>query len=76
MRPSRRFQNNNVFETVKYFFGAAMGFLGWGRQRSADKNTPDMKANAGAKTDTKIADEATKAVARDDLDAIRKGAAE
>lgn len=54
--------------------GAA--YCGWGQQRSADNNAPDMKAAAAAQTDATIAAEATKAVATKDTAAIERGLAE
>lgn len=53
-------------------FRAAAEFLGLRREEAARKNTPEMQANAQAKTDERIKDEAADAVASGDLDRIRK----
>jgi hypothetical protein len=51
---------------------AVAEFFGWRRQREANQNSPEMKANAAAGTRAEIKAEATTAVAKDDVDAIRR----
>jgi hypothetical protein len=65
-----------IIEALRNFFGATQSVADLQRQRDAQKNSPEMKANAAAKTRAEIVKDATNAVAADDLDAIRKGAAE
>lgn len=68
-----------MWETIKYAVGAAFEALGIIRQRSADKNSPDMKANAAAKTDAQISDKIAAADAKaeaGDLSEVEKQAAE
>ncbi len=64
------------FDAIAGFFGSIREVFGLARDRHALRHTPEMKANAAAKTDQEIRTEATNAVARRDLDAIRKQAAE
>lgn len=54
----------------------AAAACGWGQQRSADNNAPDMKASAAAQTAAAIAADATKAVAAKDTAAVERGLAE
>lgn len=54
-------------------FAAACGFS---KKRQELNNSPEMQANAKAKSDAKVADDAAEAVAKDDLDAIRAAASE
>lgn len=47
------------------------------KEKADDRaNTPDMQANAKAAQDAKIRDAATTAVAKDDLDEVRRRAAD
>ncbi len=52
---------------------AALGFL---QKRQELNNSPEMQANAVAKTDQTVTETATKAVAANDLEEIRKLSAE
>lgn len=63
-------------QAIGNFFGALREGLGFARDRHAANNAPDMKANAAAKTDAEIRADATAAVAKKDLNEIRKQAAE
>ena len=52
------------------------GIFGLARQRDAEKNSPQMQANAAAQTREKIAEQAEKDVNSPDLDQLRKDASE
>jgi hypothetical protein len=61
---------------ISNFFSAVAAGFNWATGRSAVKNAAPMQANAAAQTKQKISDDATKAVAEDDLAAVRKLGAE
>lgn len=63
-------------KTLSNFFAAVAALFTWKARKLEADNSPAMQANATARTDQGVTDAATKAVATDDLDAIRKGAAE
>jgi hypothetical protein len=65
-----------MIEAIGQAFRAAAEFFGWRRQRDAAQNSPEIKANAAAETRAEIRAEAQAAVAKDDLDEIRRKAAE
>ncbi len=68
-----------MWDTIKYLFGTAFEALGLIRQRDAEKNSPEMKANAAAKTDAQISDTVAAADAKaasGDLTDAQKLAAE
>jgi len=65
-----------MLDTIKYFFGAAMEAFGFARKRQELANTPEMQANARAKQDAQTKDAIAKEIADNDLEAIRKRAAE
>jgi hypothetical protein len=49
---------------------------GWGKKKQELNNTPEMTDAAKGQSDQEVRDKATAAVAKDDLDALRRGAAE
>lgn len=61
-----------IADTVK----AVGAYFGWAGKRQDLQNTPEMQANAAAAERQKIADDAAKTVANQDLDQIRKDASE
>jgi hypothetical protein len=61
---------------LKDLFSGLAAFLRIQDRRQAAMDDPAMKANAAAKTDAAIRDDAVKAVSKNDLDEIRKQAAE
>ncbi len=61
-----------MFGWIGSLLKIAASVCGWGEQRSADKNAPDMKVNADAAVKEEIRTAATDAVAKSDEDAIRK----
>lgn len=61
---------------VKEAFRAVAEFFGWARARSDANNAPEIRENAKAAERQEIRTDATDAVAKDDIDAIRRGAAE
>lgn len=67
-----------MLKLVSNLFGAVMEGLGFARERSAAKNTPEMQANARAQTDAdidrKIAEADAKAAAGDPRAAERLAA--
>jgi hypothetical protein len=63
-----------MWELIKNTVAAIAAFLRIQDRRSAAANSPEMKANARAKTDAKIRDAATNAVAKNDLDEVRRQA--
>ncbi len=65
-----------IFETVGQVFRAVAEIVGLASKRSDLKNTPEMQANAAAKTRQEIADKVNTDIAAGDLDAERKDAAE
>jgi hypothetical protein len=68
-----------VIDSIGSAFKAVASFFGWAQQRDAEKNSPEMKANAAAKTDAAIASkvaEADTAAASGDLSKAEKLAAE
>lgn len=44
-----------IFSLIANALKAFAGVFGWAQQRDAEKNTPEMRANAAAKTDAEIA---------------------
>lgn len=62
----------DILGVIKNLFGAVMEGLGFARQRAAEKNAPEIKANADAAVDQAIKDTARKAIADANLDEIRK----
>ena len=69
----------DLISGIGNFFKAAAAYFGWAGQRDAEKNAPEMKANAAGKTDAaidaKIA-EADAQAANGKLDEARKLVAE
>ena len=65
-----------MFSWITSILKGTAALLGWGQQRSADNNTPEMKANAEAAERERISEQATKDVASGDLAQIRKDASE
>lgn len=65
-----------IFDAIAGIFGSLREALGFARQKHAANNTPEMRANAAAKTDAEIRADATQAVATKDLAKIRQQAAE
>ena len=64
-----------IIELIGNGFKAVAAFFGYRQQRDAEKNSPQMQANAAAKTEAEIAQEAAKAddqAAKGNLDDIRK----
>lgn len=62
-----------VLGQVAEVAGKAIDFA---KVREARANAPEMQQNAAARTDAEIKDDANRAVADDDLDEIRRRAAE
>ena len=68
-----------VLDLISNAFGAVKEFFGWAGKRSDLNNTPEMQANAAAKTRQEIADKVNADIAAGNagnLDAERKDAAE
>lgn len=65
-----------MIKALGNFFGMVMEIVGLRRERAAAQNAPDMKANAAAKSDQQIKDDAAKNIATGDIDQIRKDLAQ
>jgi hypothetical protein len=65
-----------MIQLLKDLASAVASALGLLRKNQELKNSPQMQANARAKIACEIQADATSAVARNDLDEIRKQAAE
>ena len=65
-----------MIESLKHFLAALAAGLGFLKKKQELENSPQQQANAAAKTDRDIKEDATRAVATNDLDEIRKQAAE
>lgn len=65
-----------MFELLKNFARALAEGLGFARKRQELVNSDAQQANAAAKTDSAIKKNATDAVARDDIEEIRRQAGE
>jgi hypothetical protein len=65
-----------LFSFLSNLFGATKAVAEEVTQRDAEKNTPEMRANAEAAEREKIKGEATAAVADADLEQLRKDLAE
>ena len=65
-----------MWQLLKDLASGAAAFLRFREKRQELTNTPEMQANAKAKTDAEIRNTSTAAVAKNDLDEIRKLAAE
>lgn len=65
-----------MWQLIKDLASAAAAFLRLSEKRHDAVNAPDMKANAQAKTDQGIKDDARAAIASGDIDKIRKLTAE
>lgn len=65
-----------MWDSVKYFFGALFEGLGLVRSRDAEKNAPEIKANASARAEQEMRDEATREVAEGDVDKLRRDLSE
>lgn len=65
-----------MWELIKNLISGTAAFFRLREKQSDRLNTPEMQANAKAKTDAEIRSAATRAVAKDDLEAIRRQAAE
>lgn len=63
-------------KTIAAAIQAIAAFLGFAQKKQELNNTPEMQAAKRGKSDQQIRAETTKAVASNDLDAIRKGASE
>ncbi len=63
-------------QLVKNIFAALAAGLGFAQRRQELVNSPEMQANAAAKRDAAVAKAATEAVAKGDLDEIRRMAGE
>lgn len=61
-----------MFDWVSSLLKIGAAATGWGQQRSADKNTAEMKANADAAERERIRVAATKAVSAGDDEEIRR----
>jgi hypothetical protein len=72
----------NPFAGISNFFKAVGAFFGWAQQRDSEENSPEMRANAQAATDAKVAADASRTVADagkgdpDAMEKLRKEAAE
>ena len=65
-----------MWQLIKDTISGLAAFFRLKEAADARANSPAMQANAGAKRDAKIRNSATDAVAKDDLDEIRRQAAE
>jgi hypothetical protein len=54
------------------FFGAVASGFGWALERLRINNSPEMRANADARTQQKLRDKANRAVAQGDIDKVRR----
>jgi len=70
----------DVLAAISNGLKAVAAFFGYAQQRSSAQNTPAMQANATAKADAATADraagEVSTALKTNDLDELRKDAAE
>lgn len=65
-----------IIDAIGNFFGAMGGALKLAYARFTAKNAPDVRAAAVGQSDADVAAKAAKDVASNDLDQIRKDAAE
>ena len=61
-----------ISDAVKGF----AAYFGWAQKRQELTNSPEMQANAAAKTEQQLKDENAAAIAKQDTDAIQKGLSE
>lgn len=61
---------------IKNAFGAIAEVFGFARQRDAEENSPQMEAAKEAKSETAAADKTRAALAKNDLEELRREAAE
>lgn len=66
----------NPVSWVGSILSALASLFSWGRQRSLDANTPEMKRAASAARDSALSDKISADIARGDLDAVRRDSAE
>lgn len=66
----------DIIGLIKNFFGAVGSIFGWARGRDAEENGPDMKAAAEARQEVQAADVTNQAIAKRDVDEIRRELAE
>jgi hypothetical protein len=57
-------------------FAAVKSYFGWAKQRDGESNSPDMKQAKEAKTEAAAVDQTRTALAKKDLDELRREAAE
>ena len=67
---------SNPVDAVTAVAAAAEKAIDFAKVREERMNTPEMQEAAAAKTDAEIKDDANNAIAKDELDEIRKQAAE
>lgn len=65
-----------MWQLLKDAISGAAAFFRWKDKQWEQLNTPEMQSNARAQANAKIRDAATQAVAKDDIDEIRRRAAE
>jgi hypothetical protein len=65
-----------MLETIKQALTALAAGLGLLKKRQELVNSPEQQANAAAKTEQRIKDDAREAIAKRDLEKIRRMAAE
>lgn len=61
-----------MIKLIGNFFGALMELVGLRREQANRANTAEMQANAQARTDAQIKDEAAQTVASGNLDKLRQ----
>jgi predicted TPR repeat methyltransferase len=66
----------DIIGLIKNLFGAVGSIFGWARGRDADENAPDIKAAAEARQEVRAVDATNKAIAKKDVDEIRRELAE
>ena len=66
----------NFLELISNALGAVKEFFGYARQRDTEKNTPQMLQAKEAAEETRANDQTREAIAKGDLDELRKEAAE
>lgn len=65
-----------MMDTVSNIFRACAEFFGWKRKKLEVDNTPQMQARDQGATDQQIKDAGAKAIAKGDIDQIRRDLAE
>jgi hypothetical protein len=63
-------------ELIGNALGAVKEFFGFAKQRDSERNTPDMKQAKEAKGEAAAVDQTRVALAKKDLDELRREAAE